>query len=316
MLAFASGDPAGVGPIVSVRAAIAVAGEEPVTIWGDGRQLQGLLEREGACGRISIADTGAVDRAAIERHAPDPICGASQLRSLDAAIAAVRRGDARALVTGPASKAAVAMAGQSFVGQTEHLARAAGLRDDEVTMLFLGPRLRLALVTTHLSVRDVPDAITSERVARTIVHLGEALVRLAGAGRPPSVAVASLNPHAGEGGMFGREEQLAIAPAIETARAREPFGSGRAAIAGLIPAETAIRRAADGAFDGVALMMHDQATIASKLLDWGSAVNVTWGLPFVRTSVDHGVAYDAAARGDGDAQGMIAAARMAMRLAP
>src|SRR5204862_1257304 len=142
----------------------------------------------------------------------------------------------RALVTAPISKEAVVLSGTAFVGHTEHLARRAGLADDDVTMIFLGPRLRVALVTTHLAVRDVPGAITERRVARTIVHLAEALVRT---GRRPSIAVASLNPHAGEGGLFGDEELRAIAPAIDRARTLEPLASGRARIVGIVPAETA-----------------------------------------------------------------------------
>lgn len=329
-LAFATGDPGGIGPAVSVRAALEIAREgERVALFGDASQLAPRFAAAGAPGiairaehdvplapgEIAIIDTGAIDRAAIARHAPDAICGAAQLRTLDRAARAVREGTARALVTAPTSKEAIALSGTPFVGQTEHLARSCGLADDEVTMLFLGPRLRVALVTTHLAVRDVPDALTTARVLRATLHLGEALARL---GRPEGapVAIASLNPHAGEGGLFGDEERRVLAPALDEARTRPPYASGRLRLVGIVPAETAFRRAADGALEGVVAMMHDQATIASKLLDWGAAVNVTWGLPFLRTSVDHGVAYDAAARGEGDAEGMIAAARMARALVP
>ncbi|UJR81039.1 PdxA family dehydrogenase [Sandaracinus amylolyticus] len=322
-LAFATGDPAGVGPAVSAVAALEVAREgEAVLVFGDAAQLAPRLPSARvmpqpialAPGEIAIVDTGRVDAAVIARHAPSPEVGAAQLRALDAATRAVRDGHARALVTAPTSKEAVTMSGTPFVGQTEHLARGAGLRDDEVTMLFLGPRLRLALVTTHLAVRDVPREITKERVERATVHLGEAMARL-GRAHGAKVAVAALNPHAGESGMFGDEEARVIAPAVDAARAREPYASGRLSLIGIVPAETALRRAAEGAIDGVVAMMHDQATIASKLLDWGAAVNVTWGLPFVRASVDHGVAYDAASRDEADAAGMIAAARCARVLA-
>ncbi len=170
-------------------------------------------------------------------------------------------------------------------------------------------------MTTQLSERAVPDAITAPRVERAMRHLADALVRL---GRPHGawVALAGLNPHAGEGGLFGDEEPRVLAPALARVASDPAFASGRLRAAGIVPAETAFRRAAEGSLDGVVAMMHDQATIASKLLDWGQAVNVTWGLPFVRTSVDHGVAYDAAARGLGDPEGMIAAARMACALVP
>jgi 4-hydroxythreonine-4-phosphate dehydrogenase len=318
-LAVSTGDPAGVGPTVSVRAAITIAREgQRVLLFGDRVQLDSLLRREGGAllrgSTIAIEDTGRVPADAIDAHAPDPACGRAQLNALDAATHAVREGRAHALVTAPISKEAVSLAGVEFVGHTEHLARCAGLPDDAVTMLFLGPRLRVGLVTTHLPVREVPAALTEARVLRTILHLGEALVRI---GRPKGarLAVASLNPHAGEGGLFGDEERRVIAPALARAASCEPFASGRIVLAGIVPAETAFRRAAQGALDGVVAMMHDQATIPSKLLDWGAAVNVTWGLPFVRTSVDHGVAYDAAARGEGDPEGMLAAMRLARTLA-
>jgi 4-hydroxythreonine-4-phosphate dehydrogenase len=238
-----------------------------------------------------------------------------QLSALQLATAAVRGGAARALVTGPISKQAVMLGWpeQKFVGQTEWLARADGLADDAVSMLFLGPRLRVALVTTHLAIAAAPAAITASRVARACVHLGEALVRLGVSG---AVHVAGLNPHAGEGGLFGDEEPRAITPGIVDARGREPYASGRLALIGPRPAEAVFREAAAGTIAGVVAMLHDQATIASKLLDWGDAVNVTWGLSFVRTSVDHGVAYDAAARGDASAEGMIAAVELARRLVP
>jgi 4-hydroxythreonine-4-phosphate dehydrogenase len=150
------------------------------------------------------------------------------------------------------------------------------------------------------------------RVARTCRHLAEALLRSGEV--EPRVVVASLNPHAGEGGLFGDEETRVLAPGIAEAKGAPPFSSGEASLEGPVGAETAFRHAVDGRFSGVVAMMHDQATIAAKLVDWGNSVNVTWGLPFVRTSVDHGVAYDAAARGEADPEGMVAAIRMARQL--
>ncbi|MCZ7684321.1 MAG: 4-hydroxythreonine-4-phosphate dehydrogenase PdxA [Sandaracinaceae bacterium] len=177
-------------------------------------------------------------------------------------------------------------------------------------MMFLGPRLKVALATTHLALAGVPAAVTEARVERAIVHLAALLERL-GPRAPVRIAVTGLNPHAGEAGLFGREEIERVAPGIERARARLPG----VRVDGPLGAETALRFAASGEVEGVVCMFHDQATIASKLLDWGAAVNVTWGLPFVRTSVDHGVAYDAAAAGTADASGMGAALEMADRLA-
>lgn len=312
------GDPAGVGPEVAARAAKEEAARRRVVLLGDARRLRAHLgdaclvdERDTAGVGLSLVDVGRVDDAVVEARRPTPEGGRAQLAALDAAVdRALRLGGA--IVTGPTSKAAVELAGVRFTGQTEHLARRAGLAEDAVTMMFLGPRLNVALATTHLALRAVPEAVTHARVVRTIRHLSEALGRLSGErSRPIAISVASLNPHAGEGGLFGREDAEVIAPAVRSAAAA--LGSS-VTVTGPIGTETAFRRAASGEVDGVVAMYHDQATIASKLLDFGNAVNVTWGLPFIRTSVDHGVAYDAAAKGVASAEGMRAAVQLAARL--
>jgi 4-hydroxythreonine-4-phosphate dehydrogenase len=132
--------------------------------------------------------------------------------------------------------------------------------------------------------------------------------------RTPSIAVAGLNPHAGEEGLFGREELDVVAPALRALAAEAPFASGAVRLEGPVPAEAVFRAAQRGDVDGVVAMFHDQATIASKLLDWGAAVNTTWGLSFLRTSVDHGVAYAAAAQGVAEHDGMLAALDLALSL--
>lgn len=316
-LAFACGDPAGVGPRVSVLAALdLVRRKDRVRLFGDGAQLEALLaqvaqpsDRE----RIEIQDVGPTPPATILAHAPSAEGGSAALAALNAAVDSVTSGACRALVTAPVSKSAIQLSGTTFVGQTEHLAERAGLPHDGVTMMFLGPRLKVALATTHLRLRDVPDAVTPGRVGRAIRHLADAALRLGA--RPGSrIVVTGLNPHAGEDGMFGDEEPRVIGKAIAWARTFEPFASGTLKVSGPLGAETAFRDAKAQRIAGVVAMFHDQATIASKLLDWGSAVNVTWGLPYVRTSVDHGVAWDAAERGDPDPSGMIAAARLARAL--
>lgn len=290
-----TGDPAGVGPEISLKAAGGCGW--PCVLFGDAARLAGS--------GLEIVDTGALPEAVVSAAGPTDAGGRAQLAALDAAIDRALAGEGRAIVTAPTSKAAIERSGVAFTGQTEHLARRAGLADDDVTMMFLGPRLRVALATTHLSLRAVPDAITVPRVKRAILHLADALTRLGYA--RPSIVVGALNPHAGEDGLFGTEDRDVIAAAVEAAR-RETD----ARVSGPTGAETAFRRASAGEVDGVVAMFHDQATIASKLLDWGEAVNVTWGLPFVRTSVDHGVAYDAVGRAD--PAGMEAALRMALAL--
>ncbi|HJL19358.1 MAG TPA: 4-hydroxythreonine-4-phosphate dehydrogenase PdxA [Sandaracinaceae bacterium LLY-WYZ-13_1] len=306
-----TGDPAGVGPEIAARAARELASERRLVLYGDRARLVAALEgtpvldaSDPAPAGMSVVDTGAVPDEVVAARAPTPQGGRAQLAALDAAIDAART-DGGAVVTAPTSKAAIERAGVPFTGQTEHLARRAGLAEDAVTMMFLGPRLRVALATTHLALRAVPDAVTAPRVERAVAHLLEALGRLGLA--TPRVVVAALNPHAGEQGLFGHEDAEVLARAVH-AFADTP------GVEGPIGAETAFRRAAAGDVDAVVAMYHDQATIASKLLDWGEAVNVTWGLPFVRTSVDHGVAYDAAAAGTVSVDGMRAALALAARL--
>lgn len=322
-LAIAVGDAAGVGPSVSVDAVAAALDDDSAILVGDAEDLVRRLAARGIDAgafdpdrpaRVSVLDVGRLERELVALHAPSAEAGAHALRALDRAIDEVVAGHARAVVTGPVSKEAIVAAGHRFVGQTEHLARRAGLADDDVTMLFLGPRLRVGLVTTHLAIADAPGAITERRVERTIRHLAEALDRL-DLVRPVRVDVIGLNPHAGEHGLFGSEELHVVGPVCERLRSKPPFDGSRVDLVGPRASEASFREAASGAVAGVVAMLHDQATIASKLLDWGDAVNVTWGLPFVRTSVDHGVAYDAARAGNASADGMIAALRMGTRLA-
>ena len=324
-IAVATGDPAGIGPRVAVEAVTTL--DVSAVLLGDAEILSALLEQRGrsgvrrlsadgewslGTGEIAVVHVATWPREVVDCHRPTAEGGALQLAALEAASRLAGSGRARALVTGPTCKEAIELAGTPFSGQTEHLAALAGIQRDAVTMLFLGERLRLALATTHLSVADVPRRLRVEHVSRSCRHLAEALLALGY--RNPRVRVAGLNPHAGESGLFGDEEIRILTPGIAAAAAAPPFVEGRARLDGPSPAEAALRQAAGGEVDGVVTMMHDQATIASKLLDWGNAVNVTWGLPYCRTSVDHGVAYDAAAAGGGDAQGMRAAVSMALRL--
>jgi 4-hydroxythreonine-4-phosphate dehydrogenase len=177
-------------------------------------------------------------------------------------------------------------------------------------MCFSCDQLSTSLVTTHIPVSRVPRAVSKVLVARATLELVDLLLR--GGKKNPRIAVASLNPHAGESKLLGGEELSAIVPGIE--RAREVAGR-RATILGPIGAETAYRKGANGGFDGVVAMYHDQATIPMKLLDFGGSVNITQGLSVVRTSVDHGTAYDIAGRGIADARGMREAMIVASRLA-
>ena len=218
------------------------------------------------------------------------------------------------MTTGPVSKEAIHASGapeaSKFLGHTEHLQRR--LRAREVVMAFWSSGLVTSLATTHLPLRSVPEALTAALVSRATFWLAWLLWRLSG--RAPRVAVASLNPHAGEGGLLGVEERRKVVPGIERARARLGHAAIRATVEGPVPAETAFRLARTRRWDGVVAMYHDQATIPMKLVAFGDAVNVSLGLPIVRTSVDHGTGYDRAGTWTADDSGMKAALALAARL--
>jgi 4-hydroxythreonine-4-phosphate dehydrogenase len=315
-LAISVGDPAGIGPEVTVRALATELESDSAVVFGEGAVLRDAMRAGGVRvseriepGAVQIVDVGGVSEAARAARAPTSEAGAFQLACLLRAGRFALEGHAHALITGPMSKAAVELSGVRFTGQTEALAELAGLAAGDVTMMFLGPRLRVALVTTHHAVIEAARTVSPERVERSARHMAEAVARL-GVHDAPTIAVTGVNPHAGEHGLFGHEEIDAVEPGVERARAAAP----EVRFLGPIPAEAAFRMASEGRAHGVVAMLHDQATIASKLLDWGEAVNVTWGLPFVRASVDHGVAYDIAGDDRADASGMRAAIRLAKRL--
>jgi 4-hydroxythreonine-4-phosphate dehydrogenase len=198
-----------------------------------------------------------------------------------------------------------------LLGHTEHLQRR--LRAKEVVMAFWSPALSVSLVTTHVPFAKVASAITAPLVGSATYWLAALLSKVLG--RAPRVAVAALNPHAGEGGLLGREERARIVPGIARARRRLVTSTIDAALEGPVPAESAFRLALAKRWDGVVAMYHDQATIPMKLTGFGDSVNVSLGLPIVRTSVDHGTGYDIAGTWTADARGMRAAIRLAARLA-
>lgn len=324
-LAVSIGCPSGIGPEVSVVAA--ASSRDQVLLVGDRGVLARAAKLRGVDPRRLVRVASAAEAWALPPRKigvleaprvksarpgrPTKEGGAAQLAWIDAATDLVVRKEADALVTGPVSKEAIARSGapgsRGFLGHTEHLAKR--LRAGEVTMAFFLEKVTASLVTTHLPLARVPTAITKERVARAVFHTSVFVATL-GDRRP--VAVAALNPHAGEGGLLGHEETRVIVPGMALARRRL---RGRVKIEGPVPAESAFRLAAGGAYAAVVAMYHDQATIPMKLLGFGDAVNVTLGLPIVRTSVDHGTAYDRAGTGTADARGMIEAMRLAARLA-
>jgi len=230
--------------------------------------------------------------------------GRAQLSYVKAAIEAAQRGWVDALCTAPVSKEQISRAGVPFVGHTELLAESFGR---EVLMLMDGPRVKVALATNHLALRDVPRALDRTRLAAQLQLLSASLQPVLR--RRPRIAVCGLNPHAGEGGLLGDEEVRTIAPAIALARRRGVDCTGP------WPADGLFARPDRMPADVVLAMYHDQALVVAKALDFDRTVNVTLGLPVPRTSPDHGVAYPLAGKGKASAEPMIAALLKAAQLA-
>jgi 4-hydroxythreonine-4-phosphate dehydrogenase len=216
------------------------------------------------------------------------------------------KGDVSGLVTAPLNKEAMHNAGFDYPGHTELLAHRANTPN--VAMMFVGGKIRVALLTIHEALKDVPALVTAKEIVRVATLVHEALPKFGAVGRR-KIAIAGLNPHAGEHGHIGREEQDVFPQALAALRA-----SG-VDIEGPFPGDTLFVRAARGDFDGVIACYHDQGLIPVKLLAFGEAVNVTIGLPFIRTSVDHGTGFDIAGRGQADPGSLLAAMRLAVQLA-
>lgn len=338
-LAISLGCPCGIGPEVAVRGALDIAGFDgrihPLLV-GDleaaraGARAMGIDERRVVQVRTPEDAWGDARRGAIFVHQigeplaaadrrpgkPTARSGAAQLAWIDAATDLVTSGQADALVTGPVSKDVIARSGARgaarFRGHTEHLQERLGA--SSVTMAFWSEGLVSSLVTTHLPLSKVPAAITRDEVARAIAHTAWLTNLLHDESRRNCIAVASLNPHAGEHGLLGDEEAREIAPGVALGKERMKKLRLKGGVEGPIGAETAFRRMSLGWFSAVVAMYHDQATIPMKLRSFGEAVNVTLGLPIVRTSVDHGTAYDAAGKGDVDWRGMVSAMKLAALL--
>ena len=258
-----------------------------------------VLQADGVAPDLIDAPLGRVDARA----------GAAAARCIEQAVAIVAAGAAAAIVTAPIHKEAFAAAGIGYPGHTEMLqalAAGPGAPAPPVRMMLANDELRVVLVTIHLSLRRAIDALSEQGIVDTLAITHAAGLRFGLAA--PRIAVAGLNPHAGEHGLFGREEEVAIAPAIAACRDR------RIDVSGPFPADTLFVRAARGEFDVVIACYHDQGLIPVKLVAFGQAVNLTLGLPIVRTSVDHGTAFDIAGKGVADPGSMIAAVRLAAKL--
>jgi len=318
------GDPTGVGPEVIVKAlarAEAYALCRPLVI-GDARQLErakGILklaidvhaiqkpkQANLKPGSIDCIDLGLV-QADIPYGKVSAVAGEAAYRYIERAVQLAMDRDIDAVCTAPINKEAMNAAGHRFPGHTELLAKLTGTK--EVSLTLLAPKLRVIHVTAHIGLLDAIEKIDAALVERTIVRGRELLTR--SGTRDPRIGVCGINPHAGENGLFGRgEEEKKIVPAVAAARARGWK------VDGPLPADSLFYLAARGDYDLVVAMYHDQGHGPVKAMGLEHGVNVTAGLPIVRTSVDHGTAFDIAGTGKADERSMIEALRQAAALAP
>lgn len=309
-IAVTMGDPAGVGPELCLRLLAdertkAVAA--PV-VYGDRGVLGRVADRLGwpPPDPAAVLDLAAVDAAAVEPGAVSAACGAAAYRYFTRAVDDALAGRVDAVATAPLNKAALHAAGFPYPGHTEILA--ARTNADRSCMMLTADAITCSLVTVHVGYREVPGRLTVARILDVIELTAAAMRRLRG--RPPRLLVCGLNPHAGEGGLFGdREEERLITPAVERAR-----GKG-VDVGGPLPPDTAFLPKYRREADAYVCMYHDQGLIPLKALAFEEAVNVTLGLPIVRTSVDHGTAFDIAWRGVADASSLVKAVGLAARLA-
>ena len=301
-VAISMGDPLGIGPEVVALALceLKVRAVLDAVVFGDRAVLERAAELRGVPFEARIVQVGKLSPKPTAQEA-----GAAALAYVDRAARTVVAGEAKALCTAPLSKERVALSRPEFVGHTEHLAQMTGAR---VAMMLAGPRLRVVLATNHLALAAVPRKITADQIA-FVTQLASRELRERWGIEKPRVAVCGLNPHAGDGGIFGDEEERIVGPAVARARAAGVDASGPHPADGLFP------RAAQGDYDAVVALYHDQGLIPAKLLDFAQTVNVTLGLPWPRTSPDHGTADDIAGKGVSDPQPMISALLLAAQLA-
>ena len=324
IVAVTMGDPAGVGPEVVLKALAQPAVRQAcrTLVLGDravlSRTLQGKRSRpklvpwehgqsfpRDADG-VVVRSLSSLSPAQSRPGRPSRACGEAVYRYIKEAARLALSGSVDAVATAPINKKVLQRSGYRYPGHTELLAELARVR--EVRMMLLGSRLKVVLVTVHLPLMQVSGELTRRKIRITLELTDRALRQYFGRSRP-KLAVAALNPHAGEEGIFGREERKIILPAVREAQRRgiRAFGP--------FPADSLFYRAAQGDYDAVICMYHDQGLIPLKLLHFIGGVALTLGLPFVRTSVDHGTAYDIAGKDKADETSMIEAILLAARLA-
>ena len=332
-LAVSMGDPAGIGPEIAVKALLDPAVTSicrPVLI-GDGSVIRDIIERLGLpasvyaihrivdaafeSGQIDVFDLGIMNGQDIPFGTINATCGEASFQAVRKAIELAMAGEVEGTVTGPINKKSINEAGHHFAGHTEIYAHFTGTR--KYAMLLVEDHINVIHVSTHVSLRQACDLVKKDRIVQVIELLADGLRRLGKINM--KIGVAGLNPHAGDNGLFGTEEAEEILPAIEAARA---LGYD---VEGPVPPDTMFAKAATGAYGGVVAMYHDQGHIPFKLagfrwnaekqqMDSVKGVNITLGLPIIRTSVDHGTAFEIAGRGIASPDAMILAIQSAVQL--
>lgn len=303
-LAITLGDPAGVGPEIACKALAESAVHgccEPILI-GSRSVIEQVARKLDLTVPAQIVDTGAP--GAFTPGRVSAAAGAAAGAAIEEAIAGTQAGRYAALVTNPLNKSAIHAAGIPFPGHTEWLAARCGVSGE--TMLMYHDELAVVLATCHQSLLSVPASLTPQRIVVVAQQLGAALLRIRG--RTPRIAICGFNPHAGEDGLFGDEDRRLVAPAVAELRA---LGI---ACDGPLPPDTAFTPANRARYDGIVALYHDQGLIPFKALYFDTGVNVTLGLPLIRTSVDHGTAFDIAWQGIAQHRSLVAAIMLAARL--
>ncbi len=303
LIGITAGDACGIGPEILVRFAARGGLDGPVVVYGDRAAVELAAEKTGAAvalnilaspaayrsGRLNLIDLARLRTEDITIGKVSRACGAAAVAYVEQATRACLAGEIGALVTLPINKEACRLTHPGFQGHTEFIAGICESTD--YGMMLAGSNMIVTHVSTHVSLREAIDRVTAENVLRTIRMTHRHMSSLRGRAR---IAVAGLNPHAGEHGAFGREDSDQIAPAVEQARAENIDARGP------LPPDTVFYRMTRGEFDAVVCMYHDQGHIPMKLQGFGDTVNVTLGLPLIRTSVDHGTAFDIAYQGIAD----------------
>jgi 4-hydroxythreonine-4-phosphate dehydrogenase len=317
------GDPTGIGPEIIVKA---LSMKDPFQVcrpivFGDPEVLSRAIRMQNLSATLKIIgeipEDGYIPREiflfpsshlevpSLRFGQPDRACGEAMVKYIEEAVQWVRRGKLDAIATCPINKQAINTAGYPFPGHTEFLAHLA--QASPVAMMFLGSKWKVVLVTTHLPIKDVSKWITASRILSTLQLTVEGMKKYFGIPRP-KIAVLGLNPHCGEEGLLGEEERKEILPAINEAKS---LGMD---VEGPFPADSFFDISGRFSFDVVISMYHDQGLIPIKMFDFREAVNITLGLPFIRTSVDHGTAYDIAGKGLADPNNLIKAILIASNL--